>query len=329
MKSNLNLKIVFLFSFVIWFLVFYFVITGWREHTLDTHLAAFPHFSEEERDQRIEEIEKSEKENLKALDLNPPLDDIFSDPLMIDYVSSAYGRSLDHQIHFFDDILPELVQKDESSGFLTRFFHIYGTQYSLETLRFAGFEGFASASSLNLFPHSDTDFLNRMGFAVAAWEAEGNRREGEWLDIFIQSPQYSAFLMEAFSEIDNLHDRSVESMVKEIRLLSIEQSLDPLEHLKNHFLCDAQELTEIQFQAFQEHRTKGDFVLASFDAEIIHNVWQHVEAAQHLSPLQYGNLHKSDSIFPNPFVDLAGVFAGALVASAVITDQYKRRKYLV
>lgn len=326
MKPTLNLRTVFLFSFIIWFSVFYFGVTIWREHALNSYMATFPYFSEEERHQSTEELRESEKEKLKTVKFEPPLDSIFSDPLMIDYVSSAYTRSLDYQIHFFDDVLPELIRKDEHFNFFTKFFHVYGKQYSFETLRFAGFQGFASAPALSISPYSDTDFFNRMGFAIAAWEAEGNKREGDWLDRFMQSRQYAVFLAETCNEIDNPRDRnSVESMVEEIRLLPIEQSCNPLTYLKNHFLVDAKELTDIQFQAYQQHKAERDFVLASFDAEVIHGIWWHVRTAENLSPFHYSDLHMSDSFFPNPFVDLAGIFLGALTTSTVVVVMCRRR----
>jgi hypothetical protein len=287
-------------------------------------MGSFPRLSEEERTKQIEEIRENERQNLMTLDFDPPLDDIFNDPLMIEYITTAHAHSLEYEIQFFDDVLPEFIQQDENWSFFTEFFHIYGKRYSFGTLRVAGFAGFSSAPSLGPFCRSD--ILYSMGIAISEWEAEGNKREGNWLNEFMVSPQYETFLADIFDEIEDSTDgKSIESIIKEIRTISIENSLNPLKYVRNHFLHDAQTLVEIKFQAYQQHKQEGDFVLARLDIGAIRNIWWHIKFAQNLGSIQYYKLNQTASFFPNPYIDLAGIFMSALAASIITLYLSKNR----
>lgn len=314
MKKRIKLIVVYLLSFFIWSSVFYFGVTEYRADSLNDLMASFPRLSEEERTLQVEESIDSVREDLNTL--SSPLDEIFSDPSMVDYVTSAYAHSLSYQIRFFDDVLPTSIEM-ENTALFTKFFHVYGKLYSFETLRFAGFAGFADAQGLG--PFADFYIFDKMGAAVVMWEAKGNQREGKWLDEFLHSPEYVAFLEETFHKIETPEDDvSVEYAIEKIRQLHINQSHNPFEYLKNHFLHDAKHLAEIEFQAYKQHKAEGDFVVARYDAEVIREIWHYIKAAENLNSLQYNELHQSASFFPDPFVDLTGIFSGALITSIII-----------
>lgn len=325
MKANLKLTAYFFLCFLLSSSILYFTVAAWREESLRMSLASHRPLSEEERNQQVEKIENMEREKLKTFTSDSPFNSIFLDPLMIDYVSKTYGTSLRYQIHFFYDVVPAIEGRKQTSLSCMMLFESYGRLYSYENLQLVGLQGF-SAPNVGPSPYFDDYIFNRMASAIATWEAEGNKREGDWLDKFMQSPHYEAFLGEMCGEIDVLpHGESVESTVMAIRGLRIENSRNPLEILKNRFLRDAQELAEIEFQAYQQHKLEEDCVLACIDAEIVYFIWQRVQFAEKLTPLHYDDLHWSNSFFPNPFVDLAGIFLGALIVSTVVVVMCRRR----
>ena len=324
MKNKAKQRLVFLLSFILSFLLLFYGITEWRERSLNTLLEG--NLSEEEINQEIEKFRRNEEEYLETLSFDPPYDDIFTDPLMIDYMSATFTRIHEYRLHYHEDLLPSITEEKDSTFSLIKFFHVYGRLYSYENLKFAGYKGVLSAAS-QLGPSSyKGEVFTKMATAIFEWEAAGNTREGNWLDEFMQSPQYQTFLTEQFQQIDTSRYRSsIQSMVDEIKEVSVEQSHNPLEHLKNHLLQDSKELTEVLFQDYEQYRQEGDYARASVDARIITCVFLAVADAQSFDPLHYYKLHESSSFFPNPFVDLAGVFLGALGISFIILHLLKVR----
>jgi len=328
MKDKTKKRLVFFSSFFLCFLLLYCGITEWREHNLNSMLGE--NLSNEERNQKIEEFREKEEEYLKSLSFDPPYNDIFTDPLMIDYMSTTFSRIYEYRLQYHEDLLPNIVEEKDSTLSFSKFFHVYGRLYSYENLELAGYKGVLIAAS-QLGPSSyKGEVFSKMALAILEWEAAGNTREGNWLDEFMQSPQYQTFLTEIFHQIDTTGYRpSIQSMVDEISEVSVEQSRNPLEHLKNHLLQDSKELTEVLFQSYQQHRQEGDFARASVDAEIITSVFLVVADAQSFDQLHYYKIHEPSPFFPNPFVDLAGVFLGAFAISLVVVYLYKKKCLVV
>ncbi|MGC1120161.1 MAG: hypothetical protein WBA22_03620 [Candidatus Methanofastidiosia archaeon] len=317
MKNKTNQWTVFLLCFVILFLSFYCGITAWRNHSLNVLIEEHSGPSEKERNQEVIEFKEKLREDFQSAELEPSYAPIFSDPLMIDYMATELSRIAQTYQAYYFDILPKIIEKPRVN-LLTGFFHVYGTYYSYMNLKLALSIGVLSSAVQLGDSYCKSCWFTRIAAAISAWEAEGNSLEGEWLDRFIQSPRYDVFLTEALSEIEHPEgEESITSMGEEILNLPIEESLNPVEHLKNYFLYDARELTEIVLQSYEQHKLRGDFVLASVDAKIIEMLHRRVVDTQTLRPLHYYKIN-SKQIFPNPYVDLGGVFILSLISSSVI-----------
>ena len=324
MKSKTKQRLVSFSYFLLCFLLLFYGITEWRERSLNAFLGE--NLSEEEINQKIEEHRRKEEEYLRSLSFDPPFDDIFSDPLMIDYISTEYGRVYGYLIHYHENLLPSIVEEEDSTFSPAKFFHVYGRLYSYENLELAGYKGFFVVAS-QFGPSSyKGEVFTKMAAAVLEWEAAGNVRGGNWLDEFVQSPQYQTFLAEVFRQIDASGYRpTIQSMVDEINEVPVKQSHNPLEHLKNHLLQDSKDITEVLFQDYEQYRQEGDFARASIDAGIITPIFLAVVDAQSFDQLHYYKLHEPSPFLPNPFVDLAGVFLGALGISFITLHLFKVR----
>jgi hypothetical protein len=318
--------LVFSLCFVLCSAVLYCGITAWREHNLNVLIRSYPGgLSEDEQNEYAEIAKKTTEEYLETLEFDYPFDDIFSDPLMVDYICSTHSRIQEYELHYYNDVLPSIVQKKQYKCSVTGFFHVYGELYSYEGLGYTAAMGFFNvANDLGPSDRFDSPVFNRMAAAISLWEAEGNTREGNWLDEFFKSAQYKTVVAETYDKVTALYEgESVDTVVEEIRAVPLEDSSNPLHHLKNHLLCDAQELAEAEYSSYQQHKKEGDFVLACIDAEVIHFLSKRVSLAQTLDPLHYDDL-KWYSFFPNPYVDLIGILLGSLAFSAIITHVYWR-----
>jgi hypothetical protein len=323
MKNKTNQWTVFLLCFLILFLSFYCGITAWRNHSFNVLMGEHSGSSEEERNQEVIEFGEKLREDFQSAELEPSYASIFSDPLMIDYMSTELSRIAQTYQGYYFDTLPEIIEK-RRVNLPTGFFHVYGTYYSFVNLKQAISIGVLSSAVQMGDSYCKSCWFTKMAAAISTWETEGNSLEGEWLDRFIQSPQYDVFLTEALSEIEHPEgEESITSMGEEIVSLPIEESLNPVEHLKTYFLCDARELAEIVLQSYQQHKLKGDFVLASVDAKIIEMLHQRVVYTQDQRPLHYYKIN-SKQILPNPYVDLGGVFILSLILSGIVVHILKK-----
>lgn len=325
MKNKTNQWAVFLLCFLILFLSSYCGITAWRNHSLNVLIGENSGPSEEERNQEVIEFGEKLREDFQSAELEPSYASIFSDPLMIDYMSIEMSRIVQAYQGYYFDTLPEIIEK-RRVDLPTGFFHVYGTYYSYVNLKQAILIGVLSSAVQMGDSYCKSCWFTKMAAVISAWEEEGNSLEGEWLDRFIQSPQYDVFLTEALFEIEHPEsEESITSMGEEIVNLAVEESLNPVEHLKNYFLCDARELTEIVLQSYEQHKLKGDFVLASVDAKIIEMLHQRVVYTQDQRLLHYYKIN-SKQILPNPYVDLGGVFIFSLIFGSFAIYILKKRK---
>jgi pectate lyase len=90
--------------------------------------------SEEERNQEVIEFGEKLREDFQSAELEPSYASIFSDPLMIDYMSTELSRIAQTYQGYYFDTLPEIIEK-RRVNLPTGFFHVYGTYYSFVNLK--------------------------------------------------------------------------------------------------------------------------------------------------------------------------------------------------
>lgn len=308
---------IFFLCFLIFFFAFYYSITLWRTHSLNQLMEKYSNVPEEDRTQQLLEFKEAEKEYLQSLDcqINP----VFSDPQMIDYMCTKFTR-LAQRYQFYCTDIPTRIVEDPRPYSPLGFFHTYGAFYSYTNLRSAISKGALIATSQLGDSCDESRHFAKMTDAISAWETEGNVREGEWMERFLESSQYHTVLEEMLQEIDDsIYAKPIPSLVEEIMTLTFKDFLNPADHMRNHFLRDTREFTEIVFQSYEESTLTGDFEEASLNAGIIEALYVEIIDAQDLAPLHYYELNPT-SFLPNPYLDLAGIFILSLVGAAGIAS---------
>lgn len=324
MKHKTNQLVVFLFSFVLFFSFFYCSVTAWRNHSLNVLIEEHSGISKEEKTQHIAGEIQARKEYLQSLELGFPNDSIFSDPVFIDYMSTEYSRLLKEYLGYYCDTLPTIIEEPQQNP-LGRFFHVYGRYYSYMSLRVVIRIGFLLPDLQLADPNYESCAFTKMTAAISVWKDEGNSLEGEWIDRFLESPQYQNLLAEILSETEYPEgEKSVTSMAQEILDTHTNESLNPERQIRNVFLSDAKEFTQIAFHSYEQHKLEGDFVLAYLDAKTIELLHAHVMDAQTLDPLHYHEFN-SEKMLPNFYIDVTGVMILSLGSAVATAYFYKRR----
>jgi hypothetical protein len=319
-----RLKQVFCFIFCVFFsfFVLLYAVTEYRENSYDFLVQSFQ-LPEETRRQGMDEAREYQRERLKVFTVDPPLDEIFNDPVMVGYVAETHANALKYEYDYRFDMVPETCEREQSI-FPLRFFYIYGKFCSFENLQHVGAMGIVLAYDLGPFFDDDTVF-DDMGTAIYAWESEGNAREGEWLNKFMTSPKYKVFLQDLYAEIEPLEGKSLEDMVKEIHGIPTE-SQNLLSNMKTPFLKDAQELATVVYEGYQKDKQQGDISRVTFEAKILQELYERVLLIEKLTPYQCTSLRWPESSLPDPFVDLAGVLVSSVTISSIVT-YFLSKKY--
>jgi hypothetical protein len=326
-KGDLNMRkrskkvFYFMFCFLFSFFILLYGVTVYRENSYDSLVQSFQ-LSEEMRQQGIDQAKKFQREYLKAFTAEPPLDEIFNDPIMIEFVAETHANALKYEYTIRFDIVPKICKRELS--FPLRFFTIYGKLYSLENLQHVSAMGIVLAHSAGPDFTGDTVF-DEMGEAILAWESEGNIGEGEWLNRFLASPEYDIFVQELYTQIEYSEGKSLENMVKEIHEVPTE-SHNLLSTMKTPFLKDAQELATVVYTSYQEDKNQSNISRVTFEAKILQELYERVLLIESLTPYQYRNLHWWRSFLPDPFVDLGGILVSS-VAISIVTTYLMNKRY--
>ncbi len=315
MRKRPRQGLCFIICFFLSFSILLYAVTVYRGNSYDNLVQSWQ-LPEEMRREGVERTKEYQRQRLKAFPMKPPLDEIFNDPVMVEYVAEAHADELKYEHDFRFDTVPRICER-EPSVFPLTFFHVYGKLCSFENLQEVTLWGFASAYGLGPFPDFDSAF-NDMGKAIYAWELEGNAREGEWLDEFMASPEYEAFLQDLHAEIESFEGKSLEDIMKEIGEAPTE-SYNPLSELKTPFLKDAQKLATTVYESYQKDKEQGDITRVTYEARILQELYKRVLWIEALTPYQCMKLRWITSFLPDPFVDLAAVFVCSLVISLVAT----------
>ena len=297
------------------FFVLLYAVTAYRENSYNDLVQSFQ-LPEEMKLQAMDEAREYQRDRLEVFTANSPQDEVFNDPVMIEYIAETHANALNYEYYFRFDLVPEIGKK-EPCIFPLRFFHIYGKLYSFENLQHAGALGIVLSYNLGPFFDGGSVF-DDMATTIHAWESEGNIREGEWLDRFEASPQYEAFLQDLYARIEFLDGKSLESLVKEIQEIPAEAS-SPLNNLKAPFLKDAQKLANVVYESYQSDKKQGDIARVTLETKILQELYEKVQYTERLSPYQCRSLHWPESILPDPFIDLAGILIGSITISFVVT----------
>lgn len=322
MRKKLKKVLCFIFCTFISFFVLLYAVTEYRENSYDFLVQSFQ-LPEETRRQGMEEAREYQRERFKVFTVDPPLDEIFNDPVMVEYVAETHANALKYEYDYRFGLVPETCEREQSI-FPLRFFYLYGKFVSFENLQHVGAMGIVLAYDLGPFFDDDTVFDN-MGTAIYAWESGGNAREGEWLDTFMTSPEYEAFLQDLYANIEPLEGKSLESIVKEIHEVPTE-SQNPLSNMKTPFLKDAQELATVVYESYQKDKQQGDISRVTFEAKILQELYERVLLIENLTPYQCKDLRWTRSFLPDPFVDLAGILVSSAIISSIFT-YFLSKKY--
>jgi hypothetical protein len=310
----------FISCFLLSFFILLYITTLYRETSYDSLVQSFE-LSEEKRYQAMDKAREQEREDLTNAD--PPLDEIFNEPVMIEYVAKANANATKFQFDLCYDLVPRICER-ESSVFPLRFFHVYGKMYSFENLQHVALVGMIDAYDMGPYSHGDSGF-NDLGEVILAWESQGNTREGEWLDKFLSSPEYEVFVQDLYAEIESIEGKSLDNIMGEI----FEVSTDfhgPLNEFKTPFLKDAQELAAVVYEDYQEDMKIKDISRVTFEARILQRLHERVLWFEESTPYQCRSLRWARPFLPDPFVDLAGIFACSMVIS-LVTTYFVSKKY--
>ncbi len=315
MRKRPRQGLCFIICFFFSFSILLYAVTVYRENFYDNLVQSWQ-LPEEMRREGVDKVREYERQRLKAFHTGTPLDEIFHDPVMVEYVAETHANAAKYEHDFRFDLVPRICKR-EPSVFPLTFFHIYGKLCSFENLQHATLMGFVSAYGMGPYADSDSAF-NDMGEAIYAWECEGNIREGEWLDAFMASPEYEAFLQDLYAEIESSEGKSLEDMVEEIREAPTE-SHNPLSELKTPFLKDAQKLANTVYESYQKDKEQGNISRITLEAKILQELYDRVLWIEALTPYQCMNLRWITSFLPDPLVDLAAIFVCSLVISLAAT----------
>jgi len=322
MRKRSKQALCFTFCFFFSFFILLYAVTVYRENFYDNLVQSFQ-LPEEVRCQGMEEMREYQREYLKRSAVKPPLDEIFNDPVMIEYVADTWANAVKYEHDFcYDQVLE--IGKREPSVFPMRFFYVYGKLYSFENLQLVAALSFVLAYDLGPFFEDNTVF-DDMGAAIYTWESEGNAREGEWLGRFWDSPEYEAFLQDLYAEIESFEGKSLDDVVKEIHEVPT-KSHNPLNTLKTPFLEDAQRLATVVYESYQRDKQQEDITRVTFEAKILQELYERMLYVEGLSPYQCRSLRWPESSLPDPFVDLAGILVSSVVIS-LVTTYFLSRKY--
>jgi hypothetical protein len=322
MRKKSKKVLCFIFCTFISFFVLLYAVTEYRENSYDFLVQSFQ-LPEETRRQGMDEAREYQRESLKVFTVDPPLDEIFNDPVMVEYVAETHANALKYEHDYHFDMVPETCEREQSI-FPLQFFYLYGKLYSFENLHLVGVLSFIHAYDLGPFSNGASVF-NDMGTAIYAWESGGNAREGEWMDTFMTSPEYEAFLQDLYAKIEPLEGKSLESVVKEIHEVPTE-SQNPLSNMKTPFLKDAQELATAVYETYQKDKQQGDISRVTFEAKILHKLHERALYIEKLTPYQCRSLRWPESSLPDPFVDLAGILVSSAIISFIVT-YFLSKKY--
>ena len=321
MRKKLKMALCFTFCLIFSFFILLYGVTVYRENSYDNKVQSFL-LPEERKYVQMDNSREYWRDSIENYTVKPPLDDIFNDPVLIDYMVETHAIATEYEFGLSYDLIPRICER-EPTVFPLRFFHVYGKLYSFENLRHVILVGIVDAYDLGPF-YGDSVF-DDMGAAIYAWESEGNVREGEWLNTFLASPQYETFLQDLYVKIESLEEESLENMMEDIRDAPIE-SHGFLSELKTPFLKDAQKLAPVLYEGYQKDKQQGDISRVPFEARILQTLHQRVQWFEGYTPYQCRNLRWARPFLPDPFVDLAGILVSSVIISLVAT-YFVNKKY--
>jgi hypothetical protein len=321
-KKRIKQVLCFALCFFFIFFISLYVVTLHRERSYDLLIESF-RIPEEARYQVIEQERDREREYLMKSPLGPPLDEIFTDPAMIEYVAETHANEFRYEHHFRYDLIPGICERG-SSRFPSSFFYVYGKRYSRENLMHVGALGFVLSYDLGPYPDVDCIF-NDLGEVILVWQSHGNALDDGWLDKFLASEEYETFFESLCLETKSYEGKSLDAMVEEIQGVPTE-SHGLLSNLKTPFLKDAQELASVIYQDYQNDKQHKDITKITAEAGILQELYERVLLIKSYTPNQVRTLRWVRPFLPDPFVDLCGILVSSMVFSLVIT-YFVGRKY--
>jgi len=210
--------------------------------------------------------------NLKGFpDLkNPEAAHVVADPVFEDEVYSLYEDVSEYYCEYQTDVFSLLLE--ESNFHKWSLWDAYKestiSEYQLLVLYMASGNVY-----IQMGPRYSDDLCGSLAESVALWEAAGGNCEGNWMEVYKQSPEYEAWLNQVFAEVAG----PKESALYEAKNLK-DRYTEGIQPLKLPFCTDLfcgdilgaeQRLIEMAYERYSAHKGEKDVVRTSIDAWII------------------------------------------------------------
>jgi hypothetical protein len=196
---------------------------------------------------------------------------VIADPVFQEEIYYLWDEWLAYSTEYNTDVLLALLEDIDDDTWslwdaykkLTIYKYLRGTLNAVSNL------------ALQMDCYNDSDRGGVLAESVALWEAAGGIREGNWIDIYKQSPEYRVWLDKIFDEISD--SRGIPSEPFDPRTME-DLYLETKQHLEFTFSSfplqkdmveTQQRMTEIAYERYIVHLPEKDIPRTDIDAWVI------------------------------------------------------------
>ncbi len=122
---------------------------------------------------------------------------VIEDPVYKEVVYSFYDAHLAYSAEYQIEVVPQLV--GEVTDAKWNLWDAYTSWAAFEALRIYAYAG--GFVRISLGPDVSKDVCGSLAESIVSWEAAGGKREGNWMEVYKQSPEYWAWLDQWFTQI--------------------------------------------------------------------------------------------------------------------------------
>ncbi len=128
---------------------------------------------------------------------------IIGDPMYKEVAYSLHETYFDYiNGEYQTEVIPQLL--DEVTSGKWNLWAVYNRMAIYKSLQVYVYVG--GNTSIRLGPDVPTDVCGSLAESIASWEAAGGKREGNWMEVYKQSPEYRAWLDQWFTEISGTRE---------------------------------------------------------------------------------------------------------------------------
>ncbi|MGD2248995.1 MAG: hypothetical protein PVF58_11365 [Candidatus Methanofastidiosia archaeon] len=201
---------------------------------------------------------------------SPEAGSIVVDPVFKEEINILWDIWLDYLIEYEIEVLFSLLDEIDDDRWSLWDAHKKRTIFEYQRITY-----WMAGDLIYLIPSNDSDWGGSLAESIALWEAAGGKREGDWMEVYKQSPYYETWLNEIFAEITDpkrMKFKDFNLTSKEDQYLITTQQVDlPFFStlLWKDMLETERRMAEIAYERYLIHVAEKDFVRANMDSWIV------------------------------------------------------------